>query len=656
MLRRYDTIIIDEAHERSLNIDFLLGYLKQLLPRRPDLKVIITSATIDTERFSEHFGGAPVVEVSGRTYPVEVRYRPVDRPRRRARPTTSATRSSAISDAVDELLPNDRSRGDILVFLSGEREIRDTAEALRRTWRATASLEILPLYARLSAAEQHRVFAPAQRPAGRAGDQRRRDLADRARASVRRRPRHRAHLALQPPAQGAAAADRAGLPGLRQPAGGPLRPSSDGICIRLYAEEDFLARPEFTEPEILRTNLASVILQMTGARPRRHRGVPLRRPAGPPSGPRRRRPARGARRLRPGAARPGQAAHRRSGGKLARLPVDPRLGRMVSRPTATAACARCWSSPPRCRSRTRASGRWTSSRRPTSSTAASPTTGSDFLAYLNLWDYLQEQQKALVRQRVPAACAGPSSCTTCGSASGRTWSASCARSPGRSASHDGRASRARRRPAAGARSLLAGLLSHVGLWEPEKREYLGARGARFALWPGSALFRKPPRWVMAAELVETSRLWGRDLGRIEPEWVEPLAEHLVKRTYSEPHWSAKHGAVDGVRAGHALRRAARRRTAGSPTAGSTRSCPASCSSGTRWWRASGAPTTGSSTTTGRCSRTSRSSSTGPGAATSWSTTRRSSPSTTQRVPADVVSGAALRRMVEEGPPRDSPTC
>jgi ATP-dependent helicase HrpA len=538
-LRAYDTLIIDEAHERSLNVDFLLGYLKQLLPRRPDLKVIITSATIDTERFARHFDGAPVVEVSGRTYPVEVRYRPVVDP---DDPEADEDRdqTQAIVDAIDELLGE--GPGDVLVFLSGEREIRDTADALRR--HVPDYTEILPLYARLSAAEQHRVFAPhpgrrvvlatnvAETSLTVPGI---RYVVDPGTARVSRYS-HRLKVQRLPieKVSQASANQRKGRCGR----------VAEGICIRLYSEEDFLARPEFTEPEILRTNLASVILQMTAlglgdiaafpfveAPDHRHvrDGVALLQELGA---------------LDPAAKDPRKRLTK-TGRTLARLPVDPRLARMVLEAdqqgvvdevlVITAALS---IQDPR--------------ERPVDMQQAADEKHrrfaderSDFLTYWNLWNYLQDQQKALSSSAFRRLCRTE----FLHFLRVREWQdlygqlRSVARSLGI-------------RPSAGAierdsdtllqplhTALLSGLLSHVGLWDPEKREYVGARGARFASWPGSALFKKPPRWVMAGELVETSRLWGRDLARIEPEWVEPLAVHLVKRTYSEPHWSSKQGAV-----------------------------------------------------------------------------------------------------------------
>ena len=397
-LRRYDTIIVDEAHERSLNIDFILGYLHQLLPRRPDLKVVITSATIDSARFSEHFGGAPVVEVTGRTYPVEVRYRPVHDPD--AAPGTPAAdpdrdQISAIVDGVAEL--QREGGGDVLVFLSGEREIRDTADGLRDAVgrKQIRDVDVLPLYARLSAAEQHRVFAVALRAAGRAGHQRGGDLAHRPGHPLRHRPRHRPDLAVLVAHQGAAAPDRAGLAGLGAASGpGAAVGVADGICLRLYSEDDFDSRPEYTDPEILRTNLASVILQMTAIGLGDVAAFPF---VEPPD----------VRAVRDGIALleelhaievgggPSPRGSPAVGRRLVRLPVDPRMARMVLEADRLGCvhevlviAAALSIQDPR--------------ERPVDAQQAADEQHrrfaderSDFLAHLNLWEYLREQQEEL---------------------------------------------------------------------------------------------------------------------------------------------------------------------------------------------------------------------------------------------------------------------
>ncbi|RUL91390.1 ATP-dependent RNA helicase HrpA [Verrucosispora sp. FIM060022] len=578
MLRQYDTLIIDEAHERSLNIDFILGYLKQLLPRRPDLKVIITSATIETDRFARHFAGppteehpegvpAPVVEVSGRTYPVEVRYRPLvevaDTDEEEADEENVRDQIQAIGDAVEELAAE--GPGDILVFLSGEREIRDTADALGKLVQNKRSLlgtEILPLYARLSVAEQHRVFAPhSGRRVVLATNVAETSLTvpgikyvvDPGTARISRYSQRLKvqRLPIEPVSQ-ASANQRKGRCGR----------TSDGICIRLYDEQDFLSRPEFTDPEILRTNLASVILQMTAIGLGDIAAFPFIDP------PDRRNIADGVNLLHElGALDPTETDLDRRltalGRRLAQLPVDPRLARMVlegerngcATEVMVIAAALSIQDP-----RERPADKQAQADQ---AHARFTDKESDFVAFLNLWRYLREQQKDLSSSAFRRMCKAE----YLNYLRVREWQdiVSQLRQVLRTADSEGRG-RGRRgadddAPRGGGRrqsgadlpeeidtpkvhqSLLPGLLSHVGLKDAQKNEYLGARGAKFGLFPGSALFRKPPRWVMAAELVETSRLWGRVNGRIEPEWVEPLAQHLVKRSYSEPHWEKKQAAV-----------------------------------------------------------------------------------------------------------------
>ncbi|MEV5509001.1 ATP-dependent RNA helicase HrpA [Streptomyces orinoci] len=530
-LRQYDTIIIDEAHERSLNIDFILGYLAQLLPRRPDLKVVITSATIDPERFSRHFGDAPIIEVSGRTYPVEVRYRPL---LEEGSQDPDRDQITAICDAVDELARE--GDGDILVFLSGEREIRDTADALEK--KKLRFTEILPLYARLSHAEQHRVF---QRHTGRrivlATNVAETSLTvpgiryviDPGFARISRYS-HRTKVQRLPiePVSQASANQRKGRCGR----------TSDGICIRLYSEDDFLARPEFTDAEILRTNLASVILQMTAAGLGDIEKFPFIDP------PDRRNIKDGIDLLQElGALDPRQKDPKKRltplGRKLSQLPVDPRLARMVLeadrngcvREVMVIAAALSIQDP-----RERPSDK---QQQADQQHARFKDETSDFLAFLNLWRYIREQQKALSSSAFRRMCKSE----FLNYLRIREWQdiyaqlRTVVKTMGvHIAEEDAPAERIHQ-------SLLAGLLSHIGLKDTEKNEYLGARSAKFAVFPGSALFKKPPRWVMSAELVETSRLWARVNARIEPEWIEPLAQHLVKRTYSEPHWEQKQAAV-----------------------------------------------------------------------------------------------------------------
>ncbi|MGF7237276.1 MAG: ATP-dependent RNA helicase HrpA, partial [Frankia sp.] len=583
LLRQYDTLIIDEAHERSLNIDFILGYLREILPRRPDLKVVITSATIDPERFSRHFaardgGGAPIIEVSGRTFPVEVRYRPIIDPDD-PRADLDRDQVTAITDAVDEL--SHEGPGDILVFLSGEREIRDTTEAL--TKRGLADTEVLPLFARLSMAEQRRVFAPhrgrrvvlatnvAETSLTVPGI---RYVIDPGTARISRY-NHRTKIQRLPiePVSQASANQRAGRCGR----------TSDGICIRLYTEDDYLGRPRFTDPEILRTNLASVILAMTSLglgdlaafpfvdppdRRSINDGVTLLHELNalevePPPG----RPGAAPAQAGPAAAdtAPGEAVQsaepappvavatgrppnrRRDQGRrltptgriLAQLPVDPRFARMIVEADRNGCldevmviAAGLSIQDPR--------------ERPSDARGAADAKHarfidprSDFLAYLKLWQYLAEAQRELSSSAFRRLCRTE----FLNYLRIREWqdvhgqlrqiTRGLGMTPNATPAPEDRVHMA----------LLAGLLSHLGVKDPEKGDYQGARGGRFSVFPGSALFRKPPRWVMAAEMVETSRPWGRVVARVEPEWVESLAGHLVMRTYSEPHWNGERGAV-----------------------------------------------------------------------------------------------------------------
>ncbi|TDL41625.1 ATP-dependent RNA helicase HrpA [Arthrobacter nitrophenolicus] len=564
LLRRYNAIIIDEAHERSLNIDFILGYLKRILPQRPDLKVIITSATIDPERFAKHFGTpeepAPIIEVSGRTYPVEIRYRPLTQPRADDEEASDDELEEdrdpldAVCDAVDELAGE--APGDILVFFSGEREIRDAADALQariQSNRRLAGTEVLPLFARLSLQEQHKVFHP--------GSRRRIVLAtnvaetsltvpgikyviDTGTARISRYS-HRTKVQRLP-------IERVSQASANQRSGRCGR-VSDGIAIRLYSEEDFESRPQFTDPEILRTNLAAVILQMTAmgvARgPKDVEDFPFVEP------PETRAINDGVTLLRElgalAAPKPQNAeGNGRSGGltavgqKLAQLPVDPRLGRMIVeagkrncvREVMILAAALTIQDP---------------RERPTDKQQLAAEKhsrfkdeNSDFTGYLNLWNYLQEKQQELSSSAFRRLCRSE----FINYLRVREWQdlfaqlRQLARPLGISldnkrladpvGNHDGIHI-----------SLLSGLLSHIGILDERKREYAGARGSRFAIFPGSALFKKSPTFVMAAELVETSRLWARVAAKFDPAWAEQVAPDLVKRTYSEPHWSTRQGAV-----------------------------------------------------------------------------------------------------------------
>jgi ATP-dependent helicase HrpA len=540
-LSRYDTLIIDEAHERSLNIDFILGCLRQLLPERPDLKVIITSATIDPERFAAAFGGAPIIEVSGRTYPVELRYRPIEG-------GEDGDQGQAISDAIDEL--SAEGPGDILVFLSGEREIRDTADLLAGRDR----LEVLPLYSRLSAAEQHRVFERRQASAYTRRVVLATNVAETsltvpgihyvidpgtARISRYSRGTKVQRLPIEPISQ-ASANQRKGRCGR----------TADGICIRLYSEADFESRPEFTDPEILRTNLASVILQMAAIG---LGDVPKFPFIDPPD----------ARNIADGLALLAELNAFKNGRitglgrKLARLPVDPRIGRMILEADRNGCvrevliiAAALSIQDPRERPADAQQAADDKHRR-----FADPDSDSDFSAYLNLWGYLAERQRELSSSAFRRLCRAD----YLNFLRVREWQdlqgqlqrlagdlgvATDSSSAERNVVHV---------------SLLAGLLSQIGMLnqpgraEPAARpapapggrrpraEYLGARNAKFAIFPGSSLARKAPDWIVAAELVETSRLWARTVARIEPEWIEPLAAHLVRRSYSEPHWERKRG-------------------------------------------------------------------------------------------------------------------
>ncbi|MBN1094143.1 ATP-dependent RNA helicase HrpA [Blastococcus sp. TML/M2B] len=541
LLRQYDTIILDEAHERSLNIDFLLGYLAQILPRRPDLKLVITSATIDVERVAAHFEGAPIVEVSGRTYPVEVRYRPVVDP---DDPDSDDERDqvTAIVDAVDELVAE--GPGDILVFLAGEREIRDTQDALAE--RALPYTEIVPLYSRLSAADQHKVFAPhtgrrivlatnvAETSLTVPGI---RYVIDPGTARISRYS-HRTKVQRLPieAVSQASARQRSGRCGRLGP----------GIAIRLYSEDDFDARPEFTDPEILRTNLASVLLQMAALDLGAVEEFPFVDP------PDRRAVADGLALLEELGALDEHGTLTPTGRSLAALPLDPRIARMVVEADRRGVleevlviAAGLTIQDPR--------------ERPTEHQQAADELhrrfadeNSDFLALLNLWRHLQEQQDQLsgnqFRRTVKREFLHYLRIREWQDLHGQLRGT--ARRLGMTLGEPAAEPDERGITAA----LLAGLLSHVGMQaEPAKtrdgkpgrpgREYLGTRGTRFVLAPGTPLAKKPPRWVVAAELVETSRLFARTVARIDPETVEKLAHHLVKRQYSEPRWDAKRGSV-----------------------------------------------------------------------------------------------------------------
>jgi len=555
-LRRYDTLIIDEAHERSLNIDFILGYLKQLLPRRPDLKVIITSATIDVERFARHFSGpdgrpAPVVEVSGRSFAVETLYRPLVR---EAEPGPDGAAGqdvvdqvTGICEAVEELWTHPRSSDggpqDILVFCSGEREIRDACEGIEAL--GLHDTEVLPLYGRLSAAEQHRVFSAhsgrrivvstnvAETSLTVPGI---RYVVDTGTARISRYSGRRGvqRLPIEPISR-ASARQRSGRCGRL----------ADGIAVRLYSEEDYVARPEFTDPEILRTNLASVVLTMTDLGLGRVEDFPFLDP------PDRRQVAEGVSLLHELHAidKPTTTGERHGrltpdGRTIARLPLDPRLARMVIEADRNGALremlvivsALSLQDPRERPSESRAQA--------DQAHARFVAEGSDFLTMLNLWRYLARQQKDLSGSAFRRMCRRE----YLHYLRVREWQ-DLHRQLRRAVTSAGLT--VNRSTASADRvhqSLVPGLLSLFGLYDRSKRDYTGPRGTRFAIQPGSVLHRRNPEWVMTAELVETTRLWARVNAATDPAWIEKAAAHLVKRSYAEPRWSRRRaGAVASER-------------------------------------------------------------------------------------------------------------
>lgn len=598
LLRRYSTLIIDEAHERSLNIDFILGYLKRILPQRPDLKVIITSATIDPERFARHFSPSyvpgrgiidenlsdeereiaeailpddapPIIEVSGRTYPVEIRYRPLEGEEDAYLDDEEVDEdrdpTDAVLDAIKEL--SKEAPGDILIFFSGEREIRDAKDAIEAMVLKSPRLnyEVLPLYARLSLAEQHRVFSPGSRPrivlatnvaetsltvpgikyvidTGTARISR-----YSARTKVQRLPIERISQA--------SANQRSGRCGR----------VSDGIAIRLYSEEDFTSRPEFTDPEILRTNLAAVILQMIAIGVVREPGDISRFPFVQPPASRaindgvnllRELGALTERTRRPRKGRGGNnsATLTAIGRAMAAFPVDPRLARMIiegsrrncAKEMMVLAAALTIQDPRERPADVRAEA--------DAMHARFVDDTSDFSSFLLLWDYINEQQAALSSSQLRKMCHRE----YINYLRIREWQDLFAqlREMGRTANihaSGGRDINASAHEIDIHKSLLSGLLSQVGVKEEREkdskgrtrgpREYLGARGTKFAIFPGSGLFKKGPDWVLSAELVETSRLWARTNASIDPQWIEEIGKHLISVQYSEPHWSLSSGAA-----------------------------------------------------------------------------------------------------------------
>lgn len=524
-LLAYDTLIIDEAHERSLNVDFLLGYLARLLPHRPDLKVIITSATIDPERFSKHFNNAPIIEVSGRTYPVEIRYRPLITDNE---DDQDRDRGQSLLAAVDELAREDP--GDILVFLPGEREIREAAELLRK--HHPAQTEVLPLFGRLSAAQQAEVFkahsgrrivlatnvaetsltVPGIRTVVDTG------LARISRYSYRTKVQR---LPIEAISQ-ASANQRAGRCGRLGP----------GVCIRLYSEEDYNARPAFTEPEIQRTNLASVILQMLALKLGDIEHFPF------VEAPDNRFIRDGFKLLHELGAVDESERLTEMGRQLARLPVDVRIGRMVLagrdehclREILVIASALSVPDP---------------RERPMDKQQAADEKHkrfldeqSDFLGYVKLWDFYHEQARQLSQSKLRKLC----QTNFISYVRMREWHDIHQQLHGLALEMGMRINQVEGGYEPIHRALLAGLLGNIA-FKTDAHEYTGARGITLNVFPGSALFKKQPKWLVAAELVETARRYARTVARIEPEWVERLAEHLIKRSYSDPHWEKKQGHV-----------------------------------------------------------------------------------------------------------------
>jgi ATP-dependent helicase HrpA len=524
-LNQYDTIIIDEAHERSLNIDFLLGYMKWLLPKRPDLKLIITSATIDPERFATHFNNAPIIEVSGRTYPVEMRYRPIERETEEDDETGDELQH-AILDAVDELYRD--LRGDILIFLSGEREIRETTDSLKK--HHPNQYEILPLYSKLSVSEQERVFNPkggkirivlatnvAETSLTVPGI---RAVIDTGHARISRYS-HRSKIQRLP-------IERISQSSANQRAGRCGR-VAEGICIRLYSHDDYLARPEFTEPEIMRTNLSAVILQMTALKLGDIEDFPFLEP------PEDKMIRDGKTMLHEVNALDKSGKLTDMGKKLAAFPTDPKLARMLLAAhdegcltEVSIIVAALSVQDPREKpadKMAQADAKHAAFRHPE----------SDFLTLLNIWNTFEVQKKHLSNSKLRKYCSD----NFLSYLRMREWfdiHAQIMQVMKGDLKMPLNTTEAAYENVH--RALLTGLLSNIG-FRHEQYEYIGARGLKFFIFPGSGQHKAKPKWIMAAEQVETSKVYARTVAKIEPEWIEVVATHLVKHNYSDPHWEKK---------------------------------------------------------------------------------------------------------------------
>jgi ATP-dependent helicase HrpA len=533
LLQAYDTLIIDEAHERSLNIDFLLGYAKELLQdgrnRRPDLKLIVTSATIDAERFSRHFGGAPVIEVSGRLYPVEIRYRPLAQG---GEGEEEEDLVDGVADAAEDLV-RQPGGGDVLVFLPGEREIRETADVLRG--RPLKGAELLPLYGRLSMEEQARIFRP--------GGARRvvlatnvaetsltvpgiRYVVDAGLARVNRYSyRNKVEQLLTEPVSQASANQRAGRCGR----------VAAGVCVRLYSEEDYRSRPEYSEPEILRSSLASVILRMKALGLTDVETFPFLDPPQP------RMIADGYQVLAELGAVDEENRLTPVGRKLARFPIDPRIARMILAAEREGCLAEVLviaavleTDDPRERPFERAEAADRAHDR-------FRDEQSDFTSLLKLWEGFGQMIEKRQSNRQLARELAEQFLSQRRMREWRDVHRQLAELVGEMSM------KVNEKPAkyeALHRALIAGLLGNIGMKGEEAGEYLGTRGIRFYIHPGSGLRKKQPRWVLAAELVETTRLYARCVARIEPEWVEAVAGGLAQKHYFDPHWEKDRAMVE----------------------------------------------------------------------------------------------------------------